>query len=99
MKQMPEEMAVEGRKALLNAITYAESEGMDGMGMKPEVTSYLREIAENATLEEVEVIMGWMFIGAIADRLMHRMQAQEMLERVLGSMGIQFEPDDSGLEA
>lgn len=91
--QMDEQMAQEGRQALLNSIKYAEDAGLDGMGMKPEVIKVLRNIAEKATPEQVEIIMAWMFIGAVADRLMHQMKAQEMIERVLGGLGIQPETD------
>jgi hypothetical protein len=83
MIKMPKSHAKEGRGAIINAIQWAH----DHEEMSEDVTDYLKKVTEKATLEEVEIILAWMFIGAVADRLMQEIKAREMISHVLEIVG------------
>jgi len=93
MIQMPKEEAIEGKRALQTMITYIEGVASD-KNMSREVIDYLRNEAKNATPEDVEIIMAWMFVGAVADRAMSRVQANEMVKEIAGIISMMVVDED-----
>jgi hypothetical protein len=96
MIKMPHEDAVEGKQSVIRLLEWlSQAEDNDKM-FADEVLKHLGQEIARATPEDVEIIMAWMYVGAIADRAMHKMHAQDIIENIIQTV---MTHDDGAMEA
>lgn len=98
MIQMPLEDAKEGQATVIRILEWMGQCDYD-KNMSKEVLQYLGQQIARATPEDVEIIMAWMFVGAISDRAMSRVAANQMVKEIAEMIAMQVAGDDDMMEA
>lgn len=99
MIQMPLKEAKEGKEAVIRILERMSRCDHD-KNVSKEVIQYLGQQIARATPEDVEIIMAWMFVGAITDRLMSEVAAKEMVKELVEAIVMQTTmSDDEIMEA
>jgi hypothetical protein len=95
---MPIEDAEAGKKSVIRVLEWMSQAECD-KNVSIEVLRYLGQQIARATPEDVEIIMAWMFVGAIADRAMSRVAANEMVKEVAAMIAMAIADDEEAMEA
>jgi len=98
MIQMPLKDANEGQATVIRILEWMSQCDTD-KNMSKEVLQCLGQQIARATPEEVEIIMAWMFVGAIADRAMSRVATNEMVKEIAEMIAMSVAGDDDMMEA
>ena len=91
MIQMPVELAEQGQdtlNAVLDWMDRSIEHGATDKNLSTEVILHLRERVKAASNEEIEIIMAWMYVGAVADQLMDRIRAQDAAKAIVNALHI-----------
>jgi len=98
MIQMPLELAQQGYETLDSILDWMEKSVEESdKSLSHEVISHLRGVVKASSVEEIEIIMAWMYVGVLADQLMDRIRAHEMAKNVVDALKInEAGPDMKG---